>query len=156
MVSDAYEGLLQELSKILNVPLHVDKNHSCKIKFKDGIVVQIELDKSRESLVIGTEIGEVPPGKYRENLFKEALRANGMPDPRNGTLAYSKQANKLVLFEIMPLKDLSGEKISTFLTPFMAKAKVWKEALSRGEVPIIQSTATGKGSPGIGLFGLRP
>lgn len=152
MVVDVYTAILQELGKNLGVELHSDQNNSCLLKLKEGVKLQIELDRTGEALILGSDLGEVPAGSYRENLFREALRANGMANPRYGTLAYSQQKDHLVLFASLPLKDLTGDKVFAFLSPFAIKAKVWKDAIERGEVPVIQ--ASGSGGIPSGLFGL--
>lgn len=153
MVSDIFGTLLQELAQALKIEvLQPDKNNSCLIKFKGDISVQVELDKSGTFLVIGTDFPTVAAGRYRENLFFEALKANGMPaPPRIGTFAYSRQTDRLVLFEMMSLNDLRGDRVAEFMTPFVEKARVWKEAIARGEVPVVSTSTT----PGSGMFGLH-
>ena len=152
MVLDAYEAILQELGKILKIDLHPDPNNSCLIKFED-VSVQIEVFKE-DTLLIVSEIGPVPSGRYRENLFREAMRANGMPAPIHGIFGYGHNTTLLILFELLPLKDLNGERVSEALTPLLAKAKVWKEALSRGDIPAISIAGPTVGG-GTGIFGLR-
>lgn len=153
MVTDIFDSLLQELGKILKISLHPGKRNSCLIKLKEGIHVQIELDNAGEFLILGSDLGPIPPGKYRENLFKEALRSNGMPAPRNGVLSYSKQADHLFIFEKLPLKNLTGSRIADQLAAMTPKAIIWKDALAKSEIPAIPSTGFRSGG---GLFGLHP
>lgn len=154
MVTEFFESLLQELGKELKIKdLHVDRNHSCLIKFKEGISIQIERDETGEGMVIGCTIATIPPGKYRENVFREALKANGLPEPRNGIFAYSKRSDQLVLFHTLPMKDLTGEKILAVLLPFKEKAITWKDAIERGNIPALSPQTTAMGG---GIFGLRP
>jgi len=155
MVTDLFGSLLQELGKILEIAnLHPDNNNSCKIKLKNGQSIQIEMDSSGQFLIIGADLGFVPPGKYRENLFKEALKANDMPHPINGTLAYSKKNDHLVMFKKIHAGNLNGEKISAEITPFIDKATVWEEALKRGDLPALNMANAAKTSSG--MFGLKP
>lgn len=156
MVTDFFGTFLQELGAILQVEdLHPDANNSCLIKFKDDIRVQLEIDRQGQYLLLGSNLGEVPIGRYRENLFTEALKANGLPTlPRYGIFAYSKHANQLVLFEMFPIRELSSAKLGEFLPKYVEKAKIWKDAIARGDVPII-SVATPSGKT-MGMFGLRP
>jgi len=155
MVTDLLGSLLQELGRILEIAdLHPDRNNSCLIKLKEGFNIQLELDRSSQFLTLGADLGMVPPGKYRENLFREALKANGMPPPLYGTLAYSKRTDHLILFEKIQVRDLTGGKIAAEITPFTEKAKIWEDAVKRGDVPVInQMYTSGKSS---GMFGLRP
>lgn len=150
---DLFESLLNEFGKVVNMELHTDANNACLIKLpNDGPGIQLELDKTGNFLVMVSNIGFIPPGRYRETLFKEALRLNNQPHPRNGTFAYSKKADQLVLMEQIPIKDINGEKIASVYTPFSEKAALWKEAITHGEVP---STASGSyRKAGTGMFGL--
>ena len=73
MVTDLLGTLLQELGKSLEIAeLSPDENNSCLIELKNGQQIQLELDRSGQFFVIGADIGMVPPGKYRENLFRQA------------------------------------------------------------------------------------
>lgn len=156
MVSDFFGTLLQELGRAIDIPkLKPDVNNSCIIRFrKQGdIRVQIELDPEGTNVIIGTDLGNVAPGRYRESIFIEALKSNGIT-PRHGIFAYSRKADHLVLFEKMPIQELTGDKVADFLKLFLEKAKVWKEALSRNEVPVVVTAHTSR--PMGGIFGLRP
>lgn len=154
MVSDFFGTLLQELAQTLRIPnLQPDANNSCLIRLKGNLLVQIELDKSGQSLIIGIDLGPIPVGRYRENLFFEALRVNGAPPPHKGTFGYSKQADHLVLFEMLDTHELTGIKVAEKLNPLVEKARVWKEAISKGDIPISVSQISG---PSTGIFGLRP
>lgn len=154
MVTDFFGSLLQELGPLIQIAnLAPDGNNCCLIKFKDNIFVQMELARNGSDVIVGSSLGEVPVGAYRENLFKAALRANGLPSPRCGTFAYSKQKNQLVLFEIFPIKGITGAVLAEFLILFLEMVKVWKEAITRGDVPLIESLRPS--GPKAGMFGLR-
>ena len=155
MVTDLFGALLQELGSSIEIKnLHPDKNYSCLIRFKGGLEVQVELDHSGQFLILGADLGTSPPGKYRENLFKEALKANDQPPPLYGILAYSKKSDHLVLFERINIKDLTGEKIAAEIIPFTEKATLWAQAVKNGEIPVINQHSSSPSSGG--MFGLRP
>lgn len=155
MVTDMLGALLKELGPTLQIPdLHTDRNNTCLIKLKNGIQIQLEIDRSGRFLILGADLGVVPPGKYRENLFREALKANDLPHPTHGTLAYSKKSDCLVLFEKIPTTDLTGEKIAAEILPFSEKAIQWKDAIQRNEIPTVNQAFTSQQSSG--MFGLRP
>lgn len=154
MVTDLLGALLLELGRSLKIDnLHPDSNNSCLIKLVNGLQIQIELDRSAQFLVLGTDLGIVPAGKYRENLFKEALKANDMPYPLHGILAYSRKTEHLVLFEKIQITDLNGEKIAAEITPFTEKAAIWADALKRGDIPNIAQMKTS--DRGGGMYGLK-
>lgn len=156
MVTDMFGVLLEELGKRLdNADLRPDSNNSCLIRLKGGQHIQLELDKTGLSLVLGTELGVPPPGKYRENLFREALKANNMPYPLHGTLAYSKKSDQLVLFEKFIIQDLTGDRVAEAIIPFTQKAVVWAEAIKSSSIPLLDQTYSSQRRSG-GIFGLHP
>jgi Tir chaperone protein (CesT) family len=156
MVTDFFGVFLQELGSTLEIKdLRPDSNNSCLISLKNGVQIQLELDRSRQFLVIGSDLGAVPPGRYRENLFREALKTNGMPYPLYGILSYSKKTDHLILFHKSPIGEINGEKIASFITLFAEKALVWKNAVSSNEIPVMAQTDTSRKSSG-GMFGLMP
>lgn len=154
MVMDLFESLLQEFSKAVNIPnLKPDGNNSCLIALPKGPKIQLDIDSSNEFFLIGSELGFLPAGRYRENIFKEALRANSLPQPRYGDFAFSQKKETLVLTAKLHLRDLTGEKIAATFTPFAEKAQHWFEAIQKGEIPALSGTfSTRKG--GAGMFGL--
>lgn len=155
MVTDLFGTLLQELGAILEIPdLHPDRNNSCRIRLKNTLDIQLELDRSGQFIILGADLGTVPPGKFRENFFREALKANDMPYPNHGTLCYSKKSDHLVIFEKLSTNELNGEKVAAEITPFSEKALIWKDALQRNDIPVVNQAYTSQKSAG--MFGLRP
>lgn len=142
MVVELFASLLEELSKIMHYQLHVDHNNSCMLHLPTGLDIQLEIHRHGTHFIIGTDLGNIPVGKYRENLFREALRANGFPPPQYGTFAYSKQKDSLILFSLLVLKDLTGQRIADHLIPFMEKAVTWQTAIKRGDVPVVSLEKT--------------
>lgn len=154
MVTDFFGSMLQELAKALQLAkLEPDTHNSCTIKFKGGLHLQLEIDRSEMNLIIAADLDTIPAGKFREDVFREALRSNGLPPPNVGIFAYSKQTDHLVLFEMHPIKDLNGIRVAELLSPLIDKARIWKEAISRGEIP---HGISSKAQAGGGIFGLHP
>ncbi|MCB1114053.1 MAG: CesT family type III secretion system chaperone [Chlamydiia bacterium] len=152
---DLLESLLDEFGKAVEIEnLTADENRSCLIKLpEDGPEIQLELDKPEEHLIIGCNLGFVPPGRYRENLFKTALLANALPPPRNGDFAFSKKSDQIVLTAKLSIKELNGQKIAAVWDPFIEKATLWTQAIKDGEVPAVHGAYATKSS-GRGMFGL--
>jgi hypothetical protein len=155
MVMDLLESVLQEFGHVIHIPnLKADEHHSCEIVLPNkGPRIQLELDKNEEFLVFGCEFSFIPPGRYRENLFKIALQSNSLPPPRTGDFAFSKKAEKLVLFTKIPIKNINGEKVAAIWGPFSEKAILWNHAIKEGEVPALHTSYTTRPS-GTGMFGL--
>jgi Tir chaperone protein (CesT) family len=150
---DRFEELINELSLQLGIPLHPDKIGACTLQTKDGFEVQLECDRLQEKLLIVAFICDVPPGKLRENVFKDALKANG-PYPQHGILSFSESNNKLALFAALPFTYLSGHTLCEFLNAFLDKASQWKNGVETGRTSELLSSQTSK--PSRGMFGLRP
>ncbi len=131
---DRFQELLNQLSVIIHTPLYLEKTRAVKFSVNETLHIQIEDDEQKERIFLATFVSEIPPGKYRENLLKDALKANGI-FPRVGTLAYSARNNQLALFEYLYYYSLTGEKIADVLAPFIEKALLWKQAIERGTLP---------------------
>ncbi len=149
---DRFEELLRELGAELGVTLHPDRRGACKLKINDQLHVQLECDTGQENLLIATFICEIPPGKYRENILKDALKSNS-PFPKNGTLAYSERNNRLALFTRLRLSNLDGRTLADFLGAFVEKATQWKNGVETGHT---SNLVSGQSKPSSNIFGLKP
>lgn len=129
---ERFEELLKELGKAIHLSLHSDKNHACSIRLHGSHLVQLELDPSQENLLLFTKIVDLPPGKFREIVLREALKANSFPDPRPGILAYYNNTNHLVLYQRYSLLILNGERLASFLSVFVELADLWRKAIEGG------------------------
>ena len=138
MVSNAFDLLLNDLGAALKIKdLNLDEHNTCLIKFPSGLQVYIEPSNREEGqALIYTNIAELPVGRFREDVLKEALKANGFSYPRYGIFAFSEGNQQLVLFQFLPMKNLTGERVADFLDIFMKRALAWKDPITRNEVPI--------------------
>lgn len=152
MVANQFEVILQELEPYFKCKLTPDTNNSCFIKMGIGVQIQMELDPYGEDFVVGARLGVISPGRYREAVFREALKANSHSPPRQGIFSFSRKSGNLILFLSIPLKDITQDKLTHLLNPFIAKAQAWTQALSQGAIPIgVEEVST---SSKTGLFGL--
>jgi hypothetical protein len=150
MSSDQFGNILEGLGKLLNITdLQPDANNCCLLNFSNGVPVSIEVYKGLFLMII-SDLGPTPAGKYRENLLGEALKANGQPLPRMGVFGYNKKRDSLLLFEKFFFDTASAEKIFEILPQFIEKGFVWKEAITKGEIP---TTSSSSAKPS-GMFGL--
>lgn len=150
---DRFVELLVELSTELGVELYPDKKGACQLVIEDTLHVQLEPDARGESLLMATFICDIPPGKYRENILRDALKSNN-PFPQVGTLAYSDRNNKLSLFSYLPFIELTGSKLAEHLNKFIDKANQWRSGVENGNTSHLVTPAA-KPSSG-GMFGLKP
>src|SRR5580658_4179396 len=106
---DRFQEILNDLGRVFSLELQIDKHHACSIQVSEHLTVQLQLDSSQESLFLFAKVIEIPPGKFRENVLREALKANALPDPRTGIFGYLAQTNRLALFQRYPLEMLNGD-----------------------------------------------
>lgn len=141
---DRFDELLNELGKVLGVALHIDKHNACRLNINNFIHIQLEQDIMKDRVLFACYLCDIPPGKFREIVLKEALKANYIY-PRLGTFAYAERNNKLTLFDYLPIPGLNGEKMASFLFQFIEKASTWKQAVESGTTPspAIEPLATG-------------
>ena len=149
-----FANVIKELGDAMGIPLEADEKECCLISHPDGLQVQLELEPTRqETVVIISPLGQVPVGRYREDLFVSALKANGAPFPRHGTLAFNVERELLVLCDSIFEQNCDSRALLEYVEGFTAKAKKWKEALEQEIIP--QEDLPGPtGSSGI--FGLSP
>lgn len=128
---DRFQELLWDLGEITGIPLHVDKNHACNILLDDTLEVQIQMDEHGENLLMCSFVSEIPPGRFREEVLKEAMKVNSTYHPF-GFLAFYEQKSLLILHQFLPAEKLSGEKLVTHLEDFIEEADEWRTALASG------------------------
>ena len=128
-----FEELLAALGKVFRLALHVDSMNACSIQVREGLVIQLQPDMAQENLWLFAKITEIPPGKFRENVLREALKANGLGDPVAGVLGFWAPTAQLALFQKYPLNVLNGERLSGFLGAFLDMANSWQKAIEGGQ-----------------------
>lgn len=151
MTTDPFEILIQELSASLNVPLHVDRNRACALNIHRQFTVQLQLDSAQEKLIIAAFICELAPGKFRENVLAEALKANYLPDPRTGILGYLAPQNRLTLHQHYPFASMTAQDLAMIVAGFIDYAQLWKDAIDQGQI----SPSPIRGSATTNPFGLK-
>ena len=127
-----FEELLVQLSHFLHIPLHVDHNSSCLLQIREKIQIQLQLDSMQNNLWMVCFAVEIPPGKFRENVLKEALKTNNLPDPISAVISYIPQTNRLVLHQIFPLNILNGERLAAYFGSFLEQVESWIQAIEQG------------------------
>ena len=153
-MSRQLQSILTELGSVFHLDLRIDKSEACSILIPPELVIQLQLDSGQEKLFLFCKIAEIPPGKFRENILMEGLKANALPDPVPGILAYLAPTNHLILYQSYPLLILTGDRLASFFSNFAQMAENWRKALLSGQS---SPNPTGAGSSGAieRPFGLR-
>lgn len=147
---DRFQEILNELSLLLDTPLDPDRRGACRLNVHQTLHVQIECQAERNRLILMSFVCEIPPGKFRETVLKDALKSN-YPRPKSGTLAFCEKKNELSLFEFISLEQLSGQKLQERLNAFIDKVTLWQQAVANANTATLVPQAKIL-SPGI--FGL--
>jgi len=136
-----FEEFIQEVGKHLQVSLQIEKETLCRILLPKGLSVQFEYVREKNHILIAAFLGELPPGRFREEMLKEALKSNSLADSI-GVFSYLPESNQLILtmtlyqaFEIKPLESF---------TQFAEKSALWKEAISGGQIALIAQNSPQK------------
>ncbi len=146
-----YEERIKDLGKLMGIPLISESKETCCIQFdEDKVTVQVDLDDSGERLLIGSVLGEISSGSYRNEIFKQALRVNGLSKAPRGILAYSDRLSSLILFDYLPFHSTDAQKLFNFIQLFHKHAEVWIDSLKSQTIPQIEREEQ-KGS---GMFGM--
>jgi hypothetical protein len=145
-----FEEILIELGTALEIELHPDHNGACKLSVSNAPSIQIEYNEVQQALLIASFLAEVPPGKFRENTFKTALKSN-QEQPQTARLGFCTQTNQLALFQFIPIQSLTVTMLQTALAQFIDKAIAWKKGIETGD---LLSLFTPSKSAGSGLFGI--
>lgn len=128
-----FEEILKELSVQLQIELHIDHNGACLIDFDEKIKVQLELDQSEENLIVFCSIAPITPGKFKENVFIDALKENDK-FPYIATFAYLEKENSLVMFEYLYFPDLKADILASYISTFSEIALLYHDALIHGQI----------------------
>lgn len=131
---DRFAALLEDLGSLIQVPLHPDHKRSCCLNIDGHLHLKIEDDERMSRLLVGSFICDVPPGKFREKIFKELLKENNL-FPRIGTFGYCQRNNSLTLISYLPYAGLQGTSLADFLTEFIEKSVAWKRGVETGQFP---------------------
>jgi hypothetical protein len=151
-VIDQFQEVLVSLGQQLGLPLHPDKMGACRLNVRNLFSIQLEYEPARERILIASFLCDIPPGKLRENILRDALKAN-FPYPELGSFGYSERNNKLSLFFYLSLHGLTGVKLAALLSTFIEKATKWKQAVELGQTGTLVLTGS---SSEIKPFGLKP
>lgn len=134
MSMDHFALLLADLGALIQVPLHPDHHRTCCLVINGELHVQLKEDESRDRILVGAFLSEIPAGKFRELILIETLKENNL-FPRLGNFSYSQRNNQLALYSYAYFQGLDGDKMASFLEQFFEKAFSWKTALQTGQVP---------------------
>lgn len=149
MVSSQFGLILKELESYFKCTLEPNHRNSCLIKMGIGLLLQIELSRG-DHLLIGVRLGSLHMGKYLKELIRAALKSNELTSLKSGVFGFSHKSSQLILFMRIDTTKFTPHELRDLLPPFVAKAKMWHDAIAKNEIPVIAQEIK---QPS-GLFGL--
>lgn len=139
---EPFAEIIKELGDQLGLPLQPDERGACLLSINGQVKVLIEPDLNKQSLLLMSSIGELAPGKFRENVLKDGLKANAVTT-QEGILAYCESKNALVLFSYLPFSSLHQKKLVDHLNLFLEKIHQWRTGIETGRtdtlVPLLKN-----------------
>lgn len=128
----AFQDVLDGLSDELDIDVEPDLHGLCTLMINEKVKVQLEVDVTGESILMATLVTELPPGKFRERILKDALKANYLAEENHGVLSYTGPDNALVLALTIPMHGLTGKELYEHLSIFVERAQGWQKAIDEG------------------------
>lgn len=128
-MKDRFAELLYDLGKVLGIALIPDSRNACKIAIRGQLSLQMQMERSDEELFVLVSLPELPPGRYRQEVLKEALKENLVA---KGTLAFLAPQNRLVLFQHFNLLNTTAETLAAALFSLHERALAWASAIQEG------------------------
>lgn len=126
-----FDELLKEFASFLKIELHSDQNEACCLQIDEKLKVQISPDK-KGCLVIFSLLEELCPGKFREEVLKEGLKANAMLVSER-ILGFSGKTGHLALHQFLNVDSLTGAQLFDAFLGFIEYATKWQTALYEGK-----------------------
>lgn len=129
---EQFNEILTQLGNDLDLNLSPENGKASTLKIDDMLLLQLEIDKTEENILIASSLFTLPPGKFRENVFQSTLKANGLLPPRF-IFGFNEPSAELIFFQFLPLKNLTLKIVKKNLEEFIEEAMKWKEALEGGQ-----------------------
>ncbi len=150
-----FSELIDQLSHLLDVPLQPENETACSILVDNKWTLQMEMDQRNNRLLISSYICVVPPGKFRENVLLQTLKANALA-VRIGTFGFLESSGELIFFHFLCTQEWEIEKVSNFLKEFIYVTNLWIEAIAGGRAAPSEFFSTPHIQDSSKPFGLKP
>jgi hypothetical protein len=127
-----FADLIHEFGELFGERFEPYQNRMIRFLINEHLHVQIETDGMGESLLLVCLISDLPPGRFREQVLKEALKANHLLDEQRSTLSYEEKDNQLILSLHIPTHGITAQKLLDHLLPLIKRAERWRTAIDNG------------------------
>lgn len=146
----SFQTFLDRLGEIMETSIKADLQNSCTLRINDDLDVQLELDRVGEYLTVGIDILFLEMGPFRNDVFFNAMKANGVPQQRYGTLSFVEKTGHFFIHHQFFFPSLEVENFYHSLSEITYRAHIWKKAIMAnqslpddpGEVPPKKETSS--------------
>ena len=128
----SYKDLIADLSERLGIEIYPDLNNVVVLKIEKSVKIHIEADDVEEFLILGAFIDELPPGKFRENILKNGLKANYLVNKNPAILSYLGRENILTLHRRYLIDSIDVEELITQIKAITERAQKWQASIESG------------------------
>lgn len=129
---EKFQQLIYDFGDLVAEDLYIDEHGVCRLFLNEKFPLQLELNQAEDTLICIASITEVPPGRFREQVLKEALKDNEHSRGQDGTLGYVLQKGMLTYHFSYPLEQLTGSILADFLEVITPKIESWYDAIEGG------------------------
>lgn len=126
-----FQELTHELEEKMGIPLH-NANISQAITFNIDNAFTVQIEAHHGGFLFVSKITELPPGTFREQILKNALKANFTAEKKISILAYLDRENSLILFQEFPDFNYHIEEVYENLLAFIHRARLWYTTIESG------------------------
>ncbi len=133
---NSFAKMISELGEILEAPLHIEHDTLCIFKANQQIDIQIEHDPTQHRILLVAVICPIPPGKFRENVLRQALKANHNIN-RLGTFSYIEKTSSLAMHQYFYHVEMTGAMMAQAVADFLDTSQNCSLAIQNGQVPQI-------------------
>lgn len=131
-MKEPFAEFLQELGHALGMELFVDVRGACSVRMQGHLHIQMQPGPERDELWMVAEIAELPPGRFREEVLREALKANHAFRDMPFSFSYVDAKNRLLLSTHSPFDKIDGTRAALLLSVLSDTAETWKRAVAGG------------------------
>jgi hypothetical protein len=148
LTNEQIATLMADVGPVLEpLAIHAsDEDAGWAILMDEDLIVAVDIDEQKRSLVLSSELGE-PPSGDRSALYETLLQMNYHWNVTGGTrMGIDGPAGKVVQVFETPADALNAVNLSEIISAFADTARTWREIVQRSS-----QTATPErgGYPGI-------
>lgn len=128
------ELFLKNLGTYLNLDIDAKVDRGLVLLVDETYRIQIEFLEDR--ILTSSILGEILVSNYRNQVFEDALKSN-FKSSEFGSIGYSDKEKFLILSHCYPIFPPVEKEYFYILEGFIAKAKIWIEALKSSNTRLL-------------------